>query len=119
MSLSVSPARQVLRVWQVLQGGGSSHSASIEARQAAPVRAPQGLQVLRRSGRPDRPQGHPPAPQLRIGAWQDHAPPYLRQLRASSAPAHARGPAGSHRRPARPDVRVTGPRTRSWGSSCH
>jgi len=64
------------------------------------------LQVLRRPGRPDRPQGHPPAPQFRVGARQDHAPAHLRELRPSPAAAHPGRPAGPHRRAARPDVRV-------------
>ncbi len=58
-----------------------SHSASKQARQATPIRAPQGLQVLRGQGESDRLQGHPEAEEFRLGAWEDHAAAHLGKLR--------------------------------------
>src|SRR5262249_19059103 len=87
--------------------GGTSHSASIQACQAAPLRAPEGLQVLRGQGGVDRLQGCPAAEELRLGARQDHPASDLRKLRPASAPAHPRRASGPHRGVARPDGRVT------------
>src|SRR5437867_1850635 len=83
-----------------------SHSASKQARQATPIRAPQGLQVLRGQGESDRLQGHPEAEEFRLGAREDHAAAHLGKLRSAPAAADPRDPACAHDRAAGPDGRL-------------
>jgi len=64
------------------------------------------LQVLRRPRQPRRLQGYSPAPQLRLGARQDHPASHLGELRPASAAADPCRPPRAHGGPARPDRRV-------------
>ena len=84
--------------------GGTSHSASFEARQAAPVRTPQGLQVLRRQGRAWSTTRMFAGSGTSSRSAARSPPPHLGELRPAPAPAHPRDPAGAHGGPAGPDV---------------